>query len=234
MKMILLNFFIVLLTISSCEIDSKDYFPFSVGAKWLYSITISSSYTGKEYEKRLMITNVSSKKTNDIVEVSKLHSDGSYYTYEINKKKNQIVRSSVILAFSEGMVEPIKKIIYPDLNFKKNEWIIKEQLFLIQGFQPPLLNVKPRSKFDMRYKVIKKIDNLKLNGQNYKFCLLIEGIGNTSFIGDTRSGPINVEVTNTEWICDGVGVVKQKRLEKTNASAFGNMMLEKHLLSFEN
>ena len=110
MKMILLNFFIVLLTISSCEIDSKDYFPFSVGAKWLYSITISSSYTGKEYEKRLMITNVSSKKTNDIVEVSKLHSDGSYYTYEINKKKNQIVRSSVILAFSEGMVEPIKKI----------------------------------------------------------------------------------------------------------------------------
>ena len=138
------------------------------------------------------------------------------------------------MAFAEGMVEPIKKTIYPDLNFKKNEWIIKEQLFLIQGFQPPLLNVKPRSRFDMRYKILKRLDNVNIKGENYKFCVIIEGNGNTSFIGDTRSGPINVEITNREWICDGVGVVKQKRLEKTNASAFGNMMLEKHLLSFQN
>ena len=63
---------------------------------------------------------------------------------------------------------------------------------------------------------------------------MIEGNGNTTFIGDTRSGPIEVEIVNYEWICDGVGVVKQKRLEKTNASAFGNMTLEKYLLSFEN
>ena len=58
----LLNLFIFLLILSSCEIDSKDYFPFSNGTKWLYSIKINSSYTGKEYEKRLMITNVSSEK----------------------------------------------------------------------------------------------------------------------------------------------------------------------------
>ena len=61
------------------RVDDKNYFPFSVGTKWLYSITISSSYTGKEYEKRLMVTNVSSEKKNDIVQISKLHSDGSYY-----------------------------------------------------------------------------------------------------------------------------------------------------------
>lgn len=234
MKKSLLNFFIFLIILTSCEIGPRNYFPFSIGAKWLYSITISSSYTGKEYEKRLMITNVSTEKKNDIIQVSKLHSDGSYYTYKINKKKNQILRSSVILAFGEGMVEPVKKIIYPDMQFNKKEWVIKEQLFLVKGFQPPLLNVKPRSQFDMTYKIKKKIDNLKLNGKNYKFCLLIEGNGNTSFIGDTRSGPINVEVINNEWICDGVGVVKQKREEKTNASAFGNMVLKKSLLNFEN
>ena len=87
MKTNLLNFLIFLFAILSCEIDSKNYFPFTVGTKWLYSITISSSYTGKEYEKRLMVTNVSAEKKNNILEVSKLHSDGSYYTYEINKKK---------------------------------------------------------------------------------------------------------------------------------------------------
>ena len=150
------------------------------------------------------------------------------------KKKNQIIRSSVILAFGEGMVEPVKKIIYPDSQFNQKQWVIKEQLFLLKGFQPPLLNVKPRSQFEMSYKVNKQLNNLKLNGKTYKFCLMIERNGNTTFIGDTRSGPIDVEIVNYEWICDGVGVVKQKRVEKTNASAFGNMTLEKHLLSFEN
>ena len=86
----------------------------------------------------------------------------------------------------------------------------------------------------MKYKIVDRFDSLKLNGKNYKFCIEIEGQGKTSFIGDTRSGPINVEIMNSEWICDGVGVVKQKRLEKTNASAFGNMKFEKNLLNFEN
>ena len=112
-----------------------------------------------------MITNVSSKKKNNIVEVSKLHSDGSFYTYEINKQNNQITRSSVILAFGEGLVEPVKKIIYPDLQFNQKEWIIKEQLFLLKRFSTSLLNVKPRSKFDMRYKVNERFDNLKINGK---------------------------------------------------------------------
>ena len=62
MKKSLLNFFIFLIILTSCEIGPRNYFPFSIGAKWLYSITISSSYTGKEYEKRLMITNVSTEK----------------------------------------------------------------------------------------------------------------------------------------------------------------------------
>ena len=165
MKIIFFNFLIVSFIISSCEVDDKNYFPFSVGTKWLYSITISSSYTGKEYDKRLMVTNVSSEKKNNIIQISKLHSDGSYYTYKINKKTAEITRSSVVLAFSDGMVEPIKKIIYPDINFGIDEWIIKEQLFLLKGFQPPLLNVKPRSQFDMRYKIVDRFDSLKLNGK---------------------------------------------------------------------
>ncbi len=217
----------------SCERESSNYFPFSKGLKWLYSIKISSSYTGKNYEKRLMVTNIEAKKKKKKLDLSKLYSDGSFYTYQIDFGKNQVTRSSAVLAFNEGMVEPIKKIIYPDMYFKKNEWIVEEQLFLLKGFQPPLLNVKPRSKFDMKYKIIKRLKIFKFNGIEYKNCVEIKGIGNTSFIGDTRSGPINVDIINNEWVCDGVGIVKQKRVEKTNASAFGNMTFEKKLLSFK-
>ena len=84
----------------------------------------------------------------------------------------------------------------------------------------------------MNYKIKERIKNYKTNGKVYNDCLKVKGTGETSFIGDTRSGPIKVEIINTEWICVDVGLVKQIRQENTNASAFGNMQLSKHLVDF--
>ncbi len=222
---------ILLLFGSSCEYDSNDFFPSIVGLKWVYSIIIKSSYTGKSDNKRIMITNHSKEKKGKITELSKLYSDGSLYSYEI--EKNRITRSSVILAFSDGIDEPIKKIIYPDTTFKQKEWTVREQLFLVRGFQPPLRNAKPRSQFDMKYKISNRYKNYEVKNFIYNDCIEIEGSGTTNFIGDTRSGPIEVKINNVEILCDGVGLVKQIRSEKTDASAFGNMTLSKSLLSFE-
>ena len=103
-----------------------------------------------------MITNAKKDKQNNKVELSKVYSDGSYYTYEIDEKKQTVFRKSVVLAFNEGIVEPVKKVVYPDLTFKTNEWETQEQLFLVKGFQPPLRNFKPRTRFKMIYKVSRR------------------------------------------------------------------------------
>ena len=227
-----LVYFLVFI-IFSCDSRNSEYFPSNLGSKWIYSVKVKSSYTGKINEKRVMILNAEKKNRGKIIELSRLYSDGSYYTYEIDKKKKILTRSSVILTFNEGIIEPVKKTIYPDLSFKQKEWIVKEQLFLVKGFQPPLLNVKPRSQFDMSYKIIKNHNRFNLNGVIYKNCKEILGKGITNFIGDTRSGPIEVEILNTEFLCEGVGIVKQVRYENTNASAFGNMSLTKELISFK-
>ena len=221
---------IPLILFSSCDYSPKNFFPDTKGLKWIYSISIESSYTGKSQIKRIMVTNFSLKKKGKIIELAKLYSDGSYYTYE--KENEKLKRTSVILAFSDGIDEPVNKIVYPDLYFNQNEWTVKEQLFLIKGFQPPLLNVKPRSQFDMTYKVNRKIDKLKIKGILYSDCIELIGKGSTNFIGDTRSGPINVDIRNVEILCHNVGLVKQVRYEKTNASAFGNMKFVKELMSF--
>ncbi len=215
----------------SCEFNSKDYFPSIYGLKWVYSVVIESSYTGKKNTKRVMVTNFNVNKKKKNLEVSRLYSDGSYYTYEIGKKK--ITRTSVILTFAEGIVEPVKKVIYPDIYFNQKEWVVREQLFLVKGFQPPLLNVKPRSQFDMIYSIKKEHKRFKVKSSTFYDCIEIEGKGSSNFIGDTRSGPINVDVINTEILCNDVGLVKQIRSENTNASAFGNMILKKELISFD-
>ena len=49
-------------------------------------------------------------------------------------------------------MNPSKKLFIQILILIQKEWIVREQLFLVKGFQPPLLNVKPRSQFDMNYK----------------------------------------------------------------------------------
>ena len=217
--------------IPSCEFNQKDYFPSTLGLKWVYSVAIKSSYTGKSSNKRVMITNFHQLKKNKSEEFSKLYSDGSYYSYQI--KDNKLERTSVILTFSEGIDEPVKKTIYPDLNFKQKEWTVREQLFLVRGFQPPLLNVKPRSQLEMNYKIKKRHKRIKLKNIFYNDCIEIEGAGDAKFIGDTRSGPIDVQVKNNEILCNKIGLVRQIRTENTNASAFGNMTLTKNLMSFE-
>ena len=83
----------------------------------------------------------------------------------------------------------------------------------------------------MTYKVNKKFKKFIENGQSFKDCIEIVGNGSTNFIGDTRSGPIKVDIKNIEILCEGVGLVKQVRSENTEASAFGNMTLTKNLLS---
>ena len=191
---------------------------------------ITSSYTGKEDIKKLKILNVDSSKNGDFLNLSRLYSDGSYYEYKLDLKEKNILRESAYFAFQDGLVEPVKKIVYPDMEFKTAEWETKEQLFLVKGFQPPLLNVKPRSQFNMKYKIEKRYKKYRLNGKIYKDCIKIEGIGKTSFIGDTRSGPIKVDVKNNDLICKNIGLIKQTRYENTEASAFGNMKFDKELI----
>ena len=232
MRLFYLLLFLCVSSGFSCKMKSKDYFPTKTGLKWTYSLVLKSSYTGKNYSKRIFVTNVKSRKKGDQIEILRLYSDGSYYSYVLTLKKRNLKRMGVILSFDEGIVEPVKKVVYPDIDFKKKEWVVKEQLFLVEGYQPPLLNIKPRPRLNMTYKIIKKHDEYKTKGKIYRDCIEITGKGSTDFIADTRSGSINVEVQNHEIICDGFGLIKQERLENTNASAFGNMILSKELIGF--
>ena len=220
-----------ILLIQGCKSEKNNFFPSDLNLKWTYSINIYSSYKNERLLKKIMITNAKKNKQNNKIELSKLYSDGSYYTYEIDEKKKTVLRKSVVLAFNEGIVEPVRKIVYPDLTFKINEWETHEQLFLVKGFQPPLRNFKPRTQFKMKYKVSRRDFKFKSKKKSFNNCIEIEGKGKANFIADTRSGPIMVDVINSEILCNNIGLVYQKRSEITNASAFGNMELKKYLIN---
>ena len=86
----------------------------------------------------------------------------------------------------------------------------------------------------MKYKVSRRNFKFRAKKKLFDDCIEIEGKGNASFIADTRSGPIIVNVVNNEVLCNNIGLVYQNRSETTNASAFGNMELKKYLINQEN
>jgi hypothetical protein len=225
--------FIVLFFVLGCDFGSNDLFPFKQGKIWSYSINLFSSYTGQNSEKRVLITNLQTKKVKNGYEVTRLHSDGNFFIYRIDNKKKTLSRIAAILVNQDGLIEPVKKDVYPDLDFKKKKWVVMEQLFLIKGFQPPLENFKPQIRFEMNYFVEREYEKFKYQGKVFNNCFYLVGNGSTSFIADTRSGSINVDIKSEEWICRGIGVVKQVRTEDTEASAFGKMSLTKELVYFK-
>ena len=73
----------------------------------------------------------------------------------------------------------------------------------------------------------------KNRGITFKNCIYIVGTGSTSFIADSRSGPLEVSIKSEEWICDNIGTVLEKRYEETKASAFGNATFIKELIQLK-
>ena len=227
-------FFFFCFLLSACNKgEEKNYFPHSLGSIWNYKILISSDYTGNTEEKRLTITNTELHKKKDGIKYTKIYSNGNIFIFFKNKQEKNLQRIGARLNFDIGFDEPVNKVIIPSLDFKNKEWVSISQLFIAKGYQPPLRDFKPSAVFEMKYKLISKNLKIKLNKNEFDDCNHIIGKGDADFIADTRTGPIKVKIISEEWICDNVGLVKEKRIESTKASAFGTKEYYKELISFE-
>ena len=225
-------FIFFLFFLSACKED-YNYFPHKEGFIWNYKISIGSSYTGNTKQKRLTVTNIQTHIQGKGTKFSKVYSNGNIVTYFKNKEKNNLYRIAAFFSDNNSLDEPVEKEIIPSLDFKKDRWITKSQLFVTKGFQPPLRDFIPTATLDMKYKIIKKNIKVKVLAGSFDNCIYIRGSGETDFIADTRSGPNKVFVSSEEWICEGIGIVKEKRIEETKSSAFGTQNFYKELVSFK-
>ena len=227
--MINLSFVFILV---GCK-NEKNFFPHQQGLIWNYEIKINSDYTGSTDVKRLTVANIASNTMGKGIIFSKIYSNGDILSFFKDKFEDNIIRPAAKIVSKSGYEEPVEKIIYPSLDFKIENWKTKSQLYITKGFQPPLRGFIPSAIFNIFYSIKKRNVSVKVKAGNFKDCIYIEGKGTSEFIADTRSGPISVDIFIKEWVCPGVGIVKQQRQEQTTASAFGNMSLEKVLVNFK-
>ena len=69
--------------------------------------------------------------------------------------------------------------------------------------------------------------------ENLKNCLLVEGFGETKFIGDSEIGTIEITITSKEWYAKGVGLIKSLRVEKTDSDLFGTTKMTQILEDYK-
>ena len=164
---------------------------------------------------------------------SKIYSNGNMLSFFKDKFEDNLIRTAAKTVSKSGYDEPVEKIIYPSLGFKIDNWKTKSQLLYNKRFPTTFKRFCAFSNF--QYLLFNKKRNVSINVKagHFKNCIYIEGKGESEFIADTRSGPIKVDIFTKEWVCPGVGIVKQQRQENTKASAFGNMSLEKVLINFK-
>ena len=86
----------------------------------------------------------------------------------------------------------------------------------------------------MYYIVVSRNIKVEVKAGTFKNCIHIKGKGNSDFIADARSGPVKVNIESEEWFCHNIGLVKEKRIESTKASAFGSSEYYKELIEFKN
>ena len=211
----------------------KNFFPHQQGLVWNYEIKINSDYTGSTEVKRLTVTNIASNIMRKGIIFSKIFSNGNTLSFFKDKFEDNLIRTAAKIVSKSGYDEPIKKMIYPSLDFEIDNWKTKSQLYITKGFQPPLRDFIPSAIFNIFYSIKKRNVSINVKAGHFKNCIYIEGKGESEFIADTRSGPIEVDIFTKEWVCPGVGIVKQQRQENTKASAFGSMSLEKVLINFK-
>lgn len=226
-------YFILLFFVIGCGSD-ESYFPHDQGILWNYNILFTSDYTGNTELKRLSITNTSLYIDKEGISYAKVYSNGNIISFLKEKKSQSLMRTNAVLKSSDDYDEPVKKTIYPSTQFKINEWKTTSQLFITRGFQPPLRGFIPSAVFEINHFVKKRNLTVEVQGKKFVNCIYILGKGKTEFIADTRSGPIPIDVETKEWLCKGVGLVKEERIESTNASAFGNMVYKAELVDFKN
>ena len=233
MKIISISIFLSIISLLTGCNEEKNFFPHQQGLIWNYEIKINSDYTGSTEVKRLTVTNTSSNIMGKGVFFSKIYSNGNMLTFFKDKFNHNLIRTEARTISKSGYDEPIKKIIYPSIDFKIDKWKTISQLYITKGFQPPLRDFIPSTIFNIFYSIKKRDVTVKVRGGIFTNCIYIEGNAESEFIADTRSGPIPVEIFSQDWICPGVGIVKQIRQEYTKASAFGKRVFSKELIHFK-
>ena len=236
MKITNFRFFFFFFFILSCQSEKNSYFPLNANISWTYLVEIIPEIESKMVYKKINGTLKEIKVETSQDENPKklfpiLRENNSIYYY--SKSINGILREGV--QYSQGSnisFEKEKRFVlrYP-LEVGRG-WMSSDKTFLILR-RYPYFDYKATTDFKLNNVVKSLNETVKVPAGKFKGCLKIEANGETTFIGDSEIGTINIKVKTTEWYAPNVGLVKSLRIEETDTDLFGTTKMLQVLDQFK-
>ena len=227
-----MHLFILLFFFISCSENSSQYFPLDKVKSWSYSVEIIPEVENKAIYKK---TNISiGEKKISINGVKKslypiLREDGTTLYYEFDK--GGIFRIGKKFLKQNKITLENKRMVLPTPISLDKSWFVDSETYLILR-KYPYYDYRATTNFKLNYKVISMNESVSTPSGVFKDCILIEGKGETNFIGDSEIGSIGIKIFSKEWYSKKVGLVKMERIEQTDTDLFGTTKMTQILEGF--
>ena len=229
-----MRYILFLLILIGCAENNNTYFPLGKIKSWSYKIVIEPEVDKKTIYKK---TNLSLGKQKLKLEGKKesfypfLREDGSIFFYKL--KKNGIFRSGSAFAKDKNInKEKQERMVLPSPIKIGKKWSVDSKTYLILK-RYPYYDYRATTNFMIDYEIISKNEIISTPTGKFRNCILIRGIGNTKFIGDSEIGSIAINILSEEWYAKGVGLIKSVRVEKTDSDLFGTTKMTQVLEGFK-
>ncbi len=228
MKYILFLFILI-----GCSENNNTYFPLGKMKSWSYKIEIEPEVDKKTVYKK---TNLSLGKKRLDIEGKKqifypfLREDGSMFFYKF--EKNGIYRGGFAFAKDKNInKEQRQRMVLPVPPKIGKKWSVDSKTYLILK-RYPYYDYRATTNFMINYEIISKNEVISTPIGKFRNCILVRGVGNTRFIGDSEIGSIAINIMSEEWYAKGVGLIKSVRVEATDSDLFGTTKMTQILESY--
>ena len=112
------------------------------------------------------------------------------------------------------------------------KWSVDSKTYLILK-RYPYYDYRATTNFMIDYEIISTDEIISTPSGKFRNCILIRGIGETKFIGDSEIGSIAINILSEEWYAKGVGLIKSVRVEETDSDLFGTTKMTQVLEGFK-
>ncbi len=212
-----------LLLSSSCSFKKVNYFPLNENMTWNYHIDIIPEIEKKSVYKKissvLKTQKILNPLTNDEIQVFPVRRENNTIYYYYNSSEG-ILRAGKQFNSDKLDFEKEKRYVLKYPIEKGNTWIGESKTFLILR-RYPYFDYKATANFQLKNSIISVDEEVKVPAGKFDKCIKVEGIGSTTFFGDSEIGTIKIKIRTKEWYAPNIGLVKAVRIEETDTDLFG-------------
>lgn len=195
------------------------YFPLDVGARWEYDVAADIDHTLTHKTYVASVDRIVENDAGDQIYVRRVEAPSEVgIEFWLRKDKAGIVRIAKRVDVDEqAKLDRDPRMVLKMPLAQGATWMVPSEPFIIGPKTDLGLREVKMPKVMMNYTVEAVDDTVTVPAGTFKNCARAVGVGMMPLFVDAVQGFVNLTLTNREWYCKGVGLVKVERDEPLNS-----------------